>query len=370
MSDSAISIRKPLIKTVLFTVATSLVLGLVALQLGGPSLQSSEDYGAEFRDASGLKTRDPVMISGVEVGKVSSVENLDNGLAQVNFTLRNGRTVPRNANAVARYRNLTGDRYLELDPADAPDRALAPDEVIPAAHTRPALDLDALLAGLNPLFEGLEPNQVNDLSANLVQVLQGEGGNIESILHRISSFSSGLADKDAVIGQVVQNLNSVLGSLDGHKSELTSTITGLQQLVSGLSDQRGRLGQSFGRADQLVGSLNGLVTNLRGPFDGFVHELGRTGAQLNAGKGTVNDVLRTLPGAYLRIGRLGSRGAGYNLFLCGVRVRFSGPGAKPIYTPWIGPSPNVQRCKPGIDPLETPEQRVHNEQAGLPVGTR
>ena len=370
MTKSAISIRSPLIKTGIFAVATSLVLALVAQQLGGFTFDKTASYGAVFTDVSGLKSGDPVMISGVQVGQVSDITISDNVQAKVSFDLRDGRTVPRNVTAVVRYKDLTGDRYLELrrGPGDAPPLAVG--AALPVSQTQPALDLDTLLAGLNPLFEGLQPDQVNQLSGELVSVLQGEGGTIDSVLDRLASFTSTMADKDRVIGEVVQNLNSVLGNLDVHKTQLSDTITGLQQLVTGLADQHSRIGQSFVQADNLVGSLNGLLVDLRQPFAGMVDELGRTATIANEGQQTIDDVLRTLPGAYLRIGRLGSRGAGYNLYLCSLRVRLTGSDGQPIYTPWLGPSENIQRCKPGVAPLETPEQREHDEQAGLPVGTK
>lgn len=376
MSESAISVRKPLIKTIVFVIVTSFVLWLVSMQLGGPGLGRDDSYAADFTDASGLKSNDPVLMSGVDVGKVSGVENLDNGLARVEFTVRDGRRIPASAGAAARYRNLTGDRYLELTPGPEADagsgdaRMLPAEATISTSRTRPALDLDALLGGFNPLFEGLDAGQVNELSSNLVSVLQGQGGNIESILQRIASFTSSMADRDAVIGRVVGNLNSVLGNLDRNREQLGTTVDGLQRLVSGLSGDRGRLGRSFDQAGQLVGSVDGLVSRLRGPFQGFVSELGRTAAQTNASKDTLNDVLRTMPGAYLRVGRVASRGPGYNLYICSLRVRLTGPDGKAIYTPWIGPGTNVDRCKPGTAPLETPEQRESNERAGKPVGSR
>ena len=48
---------------------------------------------------------------------------------------------------------------------------------IPMDRTAPALDLDLLLGGLKPVIQGLNPQDVNALTASLIQILQGQGRN-------------------------------------------------------------------------------------------------------------------------------------------------------------------------------------------------
>ena len=40
-----------------------------------------------------------------------------------------------------------------------------------------------LFNGFQPLFEALSPDDVNQLSGEIIQVLQGEGGTVDSLLH-------------------------------------------------------------------------------------------------------------------------------------------------------------------------------------------
>jgi len=362
MTKSAIAIGRPLVKSAVFALATSLVLVFVAIELGGFTFYDKRGYQAVFTDTSDLQVGDDVLVAGVKVGSVSDISVTDEHQGKVSFDVKSTVRLDDRTSAAVRYKNLTGDRYLELIPGDGTGR-LAEGARIPVERTSPALDLDMLLGGMQPLFEGLDPKQINQLSGELVSVLQGEGGTIESLLRRIASFSSSLADEDEVIGQVVNNLNVVLGNLDQHSVELSDTISTMQSLVSGLALDRGRLGRSFAQVDRLATSMTGLLTEVRDPFQGLVHELGRATRQANEGAGTIDQVLRMLPGAYLRIGRLGSRGAGYNLFLCSLRLRVTDPAGNAYYTPWVGPADSVERCKPGVAPLETPEERERKENA-------
>lgn len=355
MTKSAIAIGRPLVKSIIFAVATSLVLAFVAIELGGFTFYDKASYKAVFVNSSDLQGGDPVLISGVRVGTVKGIR-LDGGKqAEVDFVVKDQVAIDDKVGAAVRYKNLTGDRYLELVPGSGAGRLTA-GSTIPTSRTKPALDLDLLLGGLQPLFEGLDATQINQLSEELVSVLQGQGGTLETLLSRIGTFTNGLADKDQVIGEVIGNLNAVLSNLDSHSVDLSDTITTAQDLVSGLSLDRGRLGKSFADVERLTTSLSGLLMNFRGPFKGMVAQLGRVSKQANAGSDTINQVLRQLPGAYLRIGRIGSRGAGYNLYLCGLRLRFNDPQGHEILTPYVGPA-DVERCKPGVSPLETPEER-------------
>ena len=43
---------------------------------------------------------------------------------------------------------------------------------------------------------------------NLVQVLQGEGGTVQGLLQKTASLTNTLADRDELIGSVVDNLGA------------------------------------------------------------------------------------------------------------------------------------------------------------------
>ncbi|GAA4548844.1 MCE family protein [Pseudonocardia xishanensis] len=372
---NAQAIAAPLTKSIVFVIATVLVLGLIGFELsGGGWFTATKTYSAVFRDTSGLRPGDSVRIAGVNVGKVSDVSVYDNTQGLVTFDVEADRQLPEGMQASARYLNLTGDRYLALSEGAGSSAPLVEGGTLPIAQTKPALDLDVLLAGFNPLFEGLAPEKINSLTQDAIQVFQGEGGTIESLLARAGSLTNTLADRDQVIGQVVTNLNTVLGTLDQRAPQLEQTIDRLQQLISGLNADRGPLGQSFVDIDRLVSGTDRLLGDLRGPLRGTVDQVDRVATLVNEGQAAVDENLSLLPGAYLRVSRLGSRGATYNLFICSLRLKLTGPDGQPMYTPWVGPSDNVDRCKPGVEPLETPEQReaydpVVEERRANPPGT-
>lgn len=362
-SNGALAVRGPLIKSIVFAIVTLAVLLLIGVELGGGiGFTAQREYKALFRDTSGIEAGETVRIAGIQVGQVKDVEIADNNRGLITFGVNESVPVPAAVRANIRYLNLTGDRFLDLADGPGPRSPLEEGATIPEDRTEPALDLDVLLAGFQPLFQGLTPDKVNSVSTELVQVLQGQGTNVEDLLGHVASLTSTLADRDAVIGRVVGNLNTVLGTLDERGPQVDATITNLRAVVSGLTNDRERLGDSIETSTRLVEGVDTLLTRTRGPLRDLVPQIDRVSSLVNGGQADVDKSLRALPGALLRISRLGSRGSTYNLFICALRVKTTGLNGQPIYTPWVGPNEDLDRCKKGpIAPLETPEQRIAKE---------
>lgn len=182
-------------------------------------------YYAEFANVSNLRTGKLVRIAGVEVGKVTRISINPDATVRVQFTADNSVTLTRGTRAVIRYDNLFGDRYLALEEGAGGLAVLRPGHTIPLARTQPALDLDALIGGFKPLFRALNPEQVNALSEQLLHAFAGQGPTIGSLLAQSAAVTNTLADRDRLIGQVITNLNVVLGSLGAHTDRLDQAVT-------------------------------------------------------------------------------------------------------------------------------------------------
>lgn len=163
------------IKLGVFSVISLLVTGLLAVIMGNIGLGPGRHYEAVFTSATMLEDGDDVRVAGVSVGEVKEVEHFDRTMALVRFRIDADVELTTASTAEIRFLNLVGDRYLALErgrggggaePLDEGDR-------IPVEQTKPSLDLTVLFDGFKPLFQALTPEQVNELSLNLVQVLQG-----------------------------------------------------------------------------------------------------------------------------------------------------------------------------------------------------
>jgi len=322
--------RGTTMKLAAFTTVMVLILAALVVIFGQIRFTATTSYHALFTNASGLKSGERVRIAGVPVGTVSGVAVTKANLAEVDFDVDSRYRLMASTKAAVRYQNLTGDRYMELLEGAGDPTPLRSGGALPAAQTAPALDLDLLLNGFKPLFRALDPTQVNQLSAELVAVLQGQGGTIESVLGHTSSLTNTLADRDQLIGQVITNLNTVLGTIANRKDQFSATLDQLQQLVSGLAADRAPLGNALASINTGTAQLTNLLTDTRPPLQGTINQLNRTVTVLDSGKGDIDSVVSRLPDTYKRLVRTGVYGNFFQFYLCNITIKLTGLDGKPF----------------------------------------
>ena len=334
--------RSLLIKVLALVVVTVVMGGLLVVEFDNVQFQSDHTYRALFTNVSGLQTGDYVKAAGVDVGRVNGMQLQRNNQILVTFTASTKVPVTRDTTLTVRYQDMLGNRYLEINQPTGQASALTSNETLPASQTQPALSLDALFNGFQPLFQGLQPAQINQLSAELVSVLQGEGGTIDGLLSTIGSLTNTLANRDQLIDNVIDNLNAVLGAVSQHDTQLNQLVVNLQHLITGLAADRNTIGNSFGDIANVSGTLAGLLENARPDISGTVTKVGKLSAELNKDSGVVNNDFVELPEAYQAMSRQGLYGSFFNFYLCGIQIRLTGPDG-PISTPMI--KSQVQRCQ-------------------------
>lgn len=320
---------KTTVKFGIFGVAMIFVLVMLILVLGRIRLDSRTPYEAIFADTSGLTSGQEVRIAGVDVGRVHAVD-LDGRRAHVQFDVMDTVQITENAILQVRYQNLLGDRYLEITNGPARSEAMPEGGVFPVEQTKPALDIDALLGGLAPLTRSLEPEQIDQLSGDLLRVLQGQGGSVTGILQQVAVLTNQLADRDVLIGAVIAELGTTLESIGKDRGAVSTIIDRLQQLVTRLSSQSVPIAEALAHLDDGSATLADLLLDDRAAVQGVVTETHRTATLLDDGSEQIESVLSELPEAYRRLSRLGSYGSFFNFYLCSVSIRVDGPGGDPI----------------------------------------
>ncbi|HEX5597665.1 MAG TPA: MCE family protein [Micromonosporaceae bacterium] len=354
MSTSAIrhrlsgrGVTGPLVKLLLFAAVTTVLTGLLAQTLGSLGIGGGPSYRARFSDVTGLLVGDDVRIAGVKVGRVERI-GLVGDVAEVQFTVDRDIPLDTGVRVKVRYRNLVGQRYLALVEGPGGGR-LRPGGLIPLAQTTPALDLTVLFNGFRPLFVGLSADDVNRFAYEIIQVLQGEGGTVASLLQRTASLASTLADRDAAIGRVVTNLNAVLGTLAERDAQLDETILRLQQFVSGLAADRAAILGAVDSIADLAAATGSLLRDARPDLAQDITLLNKLAGTLNDNTQVIEDTLARLPDRYAALTRTASYGSWLNFFLCDFDGRIGVPGVDTLSPTF---SSDAARC--GV--------------AGIPVG--
>jgi phospholipid/cholesterol/gamma-HCH transport system substrate-binding protein len=323
----------PLVKFILFAVVTVLATTLLAATIVNLNFAPEHTYRAVFSDVTGLEEGDDIRVAGVRVGEVEGIRIKDRTMAEVDFTVSVDRPLLTSTGAVVRYRNLVGQRYIALTEGSGDGTRLAPGGRIPLSRTQPALDLNALLNGFKPLFAALSPQDVNQLATEIIKTLQGEGGTVNSLLAHTASLTTTLAGRDQLIGSVIDNLNSVLETLDKRGGRFSNLLKQLRRVISGLSADRKPLGDSLVSIGDLTEATSGLLGDARPPLKDDIAGLTELTGTLNDNEKTVEGVLKRLPNKLNELTGTASYGSWFNFYLCDFDGRIVLPKTERVLTP-------------------------------------
>lgn len=316
------------------TVMVILSAGLIAVfadYRGGTDAR----YSAVFANVSDLKTGDSVRVAGVRVGTVDAVTLRPDKTVVVQFGADTAVTLTTGTRASVRYLNLVGDRYLDLTQGPGSTKIMASGSQIPIDRTAPALDLDVLLNGLKPVMQGLDPQEVNALTTTLIEIMQGQGDNMHSLMARTASFTRTLADNGQVIESLIDNLNDAIGTVSQSGRQFGGALDRLRQLVGELSADRDSIGVAIDSLSNGTASVASLLGDVRPPLAGTVDQLNRLAPALDSDKELIDSAFQKAPENYRKLARIGSYGSFFNYYLCGVTWRVSDLQGRTAVFPWI-----------------------------------
>jgi phospholipid/cholesterol/gamma-HCH transport system substrate-binding protein len=128
----------------LFIIAGIICLGYLSIKLGKMEIMGQRGYEvyALFSNSGGIKSGSPVVIAGVEVGRVKRIV-LDNYQARLVLNLPENVKLQEDAIASIKTRGLIGEKYIEITPGGS-EKIIKPGGRI--RETQPAVDLEELIS--------------------------------------------------------------------------------------------------------------------------------------------------------------------------------------------------------------------------------
>lgn len=301
----------------IFVVITTIATALLAVTIGNITFNATTKYRAVFTDVVGLNKGDDIRIAGVRVGQVDKIAIHQDTLAMVTFSVDSDQVVDTSTRATMRYRNLVGNRYIALTEGVGGGTKMKANGLIDKDRTAPALDLSVLFNGFKPLFTALTPADVNQFAFEVIKVLQGEGGTIESLLARTASLTTTLADADQVIGDLITNLTSTLQIVSQRQQNFSSLLVNLQKFITGLAQDINPILGSLGSINSLNTKTAGLLQQTRVPVKADLDRLRQISTTLDDTQGIWVKTLQNMPDKLNTMTRTASYGSWFNFFLCG-----------------------------------------------------
>jgi phospholipid/cholesterol/gamma-HCH transport system substrate-binding protein len=338
------SYRKPLIGFSLFAIVALVLTWTIWSTLERSVPGETTEFTTYFSDASGLHEGDDVRMAGVRVGRVSSLE-LDGNRAEVRFEVQKDQSIYSNTRASIKYQNLIGQRYLGLDLVEDQQQVRLAAGTELREPSQDSFDVSALLAGFQPVFDTLDPDQVNALSESLVQTFQGNQVSLSYTIEQIGEVASDLADHDQVIGAVITNLSAVMGDLSKQGDQMQELVTNLAGLIEGLNANSPALGAAVDSIGDATDRLGGLLGTIRPDVEQLGQNLRNTTDQMIAVGPKLDQLAIDLPLFLVHFPMVMGQGAYLNIYACELDVSIGGVLFPPGLISQIGGNQHSVVCR-------------------------
>lgn len=318
-ASQKLSLPGLVVRLIAFAALSGLLSTVVVASLLNLDLSSSHSYHAMFTDASDLQSGDPVRIAGVQVGRVQAVQLRGANASEVTFKVDASQPVTQATHVDIEFENLFGEHSLSLaQQGIAPP--LRPGTTIPESRTKPALDLSDLFNGFEPLFQALTPDDINQLTANIIGTFQGQSGSLAALVSQAGTLTNNLADHQQVIDSVVDNLTNLLQVVADHNGEVGQLIDNFDTLAADVAGERGQLSTALGNANGLVTSLANEMGNLQSPFEAVVRSLTSVTGAVDANQAQINGAINELPSTLSTVAKTVQNGAFINSYYCTLAI--------------------------------------------------
>ncbi|MDO3650664.1 MlaD family protein [Nocardia mangyaensis] len=169
----------------------------------------------EFTNTLNLPSRARVMANGAEVGRLTGVTLIDPtdsapGSVLADIDIAESVALPNATTAQLRQDTILGDIYIALDLAAAVSTApkLAPGATIPRSQTKPALQVEDVLAGLATFVSGGALRSAQEIVENLNAALPEDPAETQRIASVVSANLIDLAANQHEIDAFLESLGT------------------------------------------------------------------------------------------------------------------------------------------------------------------
>jgi len=271
-------------------VVTVLVVVVLVLNINSVIGAFGRHYSAAFAEAGGLKQGDPVEVSGLKVGRVSSVKLGTRGVV-VEFTLNNDHVrLGDETSAAIQVATVLGDKALVLTSAGSGSlhdripltRTTSPYDVTQALSTLTTetgrIDIHRVTTALNTVsstLNGVTPElreAINGIG-RLSETIGSRDATLRALLAHASGFSQVLADRSADMTTLVHDGNQLFAVLLQRRNDISTLLTNVSSMSAQLGALVDRNAKVVGPALRQLNGVVGILQKNKSNLDQALHGL-------------------------------------------------------------------------------------------------
>jgi phospholipid/cholesterol/gamma-HCH transport system substrate-binding protein len=265
--------RRLIINLIVFFVVSFALVGYGIVNLLGNPLQSPTMLTTNFPNASGVYAGFEVELNGVPVGTVSSTA-LTKSATKITMSINPGTGVPNDVQASVQIANDLGEQVVNLVPSRGgvvPN--LKSGATVPVAPNQVPADVGAVVASATRLLQAIPANDLNKLIGELATALQGQSGNLRTIIDAGTTFSKEFVAYQQQFTELLANAPPSLDAVTAVAPELRQDLANTAALVQVLAEQ-GKTGlhDLLANGTSAFAQINNLVTSQSANIGCVLHD--------------------------------------------------------------------------------------------------
>jgi len=301
------------VRTGIFGIA--LVACLVLVSFGYAKLPfwpQGKNYQAYFTDAGGISPGNDVTVSGIRVGKVSSVA-LAGDTAKVDFTIDRHVKVGDQSLVAIKTDTVLGQKSLAVTPAGGGSST-----VIPLGRTTTPYTLNTALQDLGGNTADLDKPKFEQALQTLTDSLHDATPQLRGALDGVAALSRSLNTRDQALKQLLAHAKSVTDTLARRAGQVNQLVVDGNLLFAALDERRQALSNLIAGIDGVSRQLSGFVADNRKEFGPALTKLNLVLDNLLQRKEHIGEALKRLPPYATALGEVVGSGPGFNINLYGL----------------------------------------------------
>ncbi|KAA0109310.1 MCE family protein [Mycolicibacterium sp. P1-5] len=277
-----------------------------------PFWPQGKPYEAYFSDAGGITTGNDVNVSGINVGKVTSVA-LAGDKAKVTFTVDRNVRVGDQSLVAIKTDTVLGQKSLDVTPKGAGEST-----TIPLGRTTAPYTLNTALQDLGRDTAELDNDQFTKALTVLTDSLRDATPQLRGALDGVAALSRSINSNDQALAELLSHARAVSQTLADRANQVNQLVVDGNQLFAALDEKRAALSNLIAGIQGVSQQLSGFVADNRREFGPALQKLNLVLDNLLSRRDQISLALKRLPPYATALGEVVASGPGFHINLYGL----------------------------------------------------
>ncbi|WP_169584953.1 MlaD family protein [Antrihabitans stalactiti] len=171
-------------------------------------------------NSGGLVPRSPVLLSGLRVGEVTTVENTETGV-EVAFRVSDDYRIPVASEVSIEILSALGEPYVEFKPVRDDGRFLENGQHIDTAAIQVPLSIPEMARTVTDLLGQLDPDAVSSIVDTFTQALSGTASVVPTLARSTSLLAATLLSRTPQINSALIDMQTIASDMEWVGPSLT-----------------------------------------------------------------------------------------------------------------------------------------------------